>query len=179
MIRGTLLTLLLTSAVFSAATELEVDASGDVSTVGSTDGGDSAPGDARAAPLPDADGGEMVLFVAVPLVGHLTPLLLQADALAAKRDPPRRVVVATSAFVGSPHPELLRLMDELPSFRRGWASLVEMEFLNVTASDLTYRATYALNTTVRPAHAFALLACVCVVSDMPASAARARVPGYG
>jgi hypothetical protein len=50
-----------------------------------------------------------VLFGAMPLVGHLTPLVMQALELKG-RGTARRVVATTMAFVGSPHGEILEVL---------------------------------------------------------------------
>ena len=67
-----------------------------------------------------------VLYAAVPLVGHLTPPLLQAQELASTGRA-RRVVLSTLAFQGSPHHEIHNLLTS-PDRARGEVEVEFMEF---------------------------------------------------
>ncbi len=124
-----------------------------------------------AVPISAADGAcgrqrrdankPFVLFAAMPLVGHLMPLVFQAQELTS-RNATRRVVVATNRFVGSPHKEL-QLMLNADDRARGEMEVefVEVGFMNETSKSIVRADVFADTTlTVRTrAHALQLVQC--------------------
>jgi hypothetical protein len=110
-----------------------------------------APFDGAATTIKDP----FVLFASSPFVGHATPLALQATALWRRRSSDggvgdgARIVVATTAFHGSPHHALHDMFREEggEGFGTG-VEYVEVGFVNVTASTLV-PATGVLQSKVR------------------------------
>jgi hypothetical protein len=73
-----------------------------------------------------------VLFGAMPLVGHLTPLVMQALELKG-RGTARRVVATTLAFVGSPHGEILEV---LAAAAPSTVEFIEAGYVNLTSGGI-------------------------------------------
>jgi hypothetical protein len=98
-----------------------------------------APFDGSATVVKDP----FVLFASNPFVGHATPLALQATALWRRRSSDggvgdgARIVVATTAFHGSPHHALHETFRKEggEGFGTG-VEYVEVGFVNVTSSTL-------------------------------------------
>lgn len=78
-----------------------------------------------------------ILFAAYPLVGHTTPLVFQA-AEVARRGIASRVVVANTAFIGSPQAELAQMFTSPSGEAYGLnVEFVEVGFVNVTAKTVS------------------------------------------
>jgi hypothetical protein len=77
-----------------------------------------------------------VLFASYALVGHTTPLVNQAAELA-RLGVAGRIVVANTAFIGSPQPELSRMFTEPTGEAYGLGiEFVEVGFVNETGKRL-------------------------------------------
>jgi hypothetical protein len=84
-----------------------------------------------------------VLFASQPMVGHVSPLALEAAALWRRRESVNglgtnaRVVLATTAFVGSPHLAVADIFHSVEGDAYGTGvEYVEVGFVNTTADRL-------------------------------------------
>ncbi len=86
------------------------------------------------APTPTPN--PFILFASIPLVGHTTPLVYEAAALA-RMNVAGRIVVANTAFVGGPQEELTRMFEHPEGEAYGLGlEFVQVGFVNLDARHL-------------------------------------------